>query len=149
LIKKADFILKGIGSAISLSSGSATMPIPDHLGSPLHQIEVTFKNGEWDDCGRMARDIIGRSGKDDPAKAIVSPGGFPASIPAIKFGTQSPQEQLALTIAMDEATKDPALKTDEAKKAAGQKVADDYRDSWSKSEPWVRATSTKRIDPTA
>ncbi|MCA8949463.1 MAG: hypothetical protein KDE27_08160 [Planctomycetes bacterium] len=148
LIKRANGILQGISSAISLKEVSGTNDLGGQLDEPLRRFEPQFQSKEWDDCGRMARDIMGPKGEDEPAKAVISPGGIAAQVPAVRFGEKSPEEQYALALAMDEAMNDPNLSAEEKRKA-GSKVLRNYRGVFNtKGNNWVRAQSGKALSAT-
>lgn len=145
--KRANSILRAIDSAISLRKNGKTMqvahPVEPGKTWTLHGIDARFGNGPWDDCGRMARDLMGPSGADSPAQAVVRPGGQQVVLPGVQYGKRSPEEQLALTIAMDRAM-NKAGGSAAKRRAAAEKVLREYNSKWSK-QSWVRQQSKSSL----
>jgi hypothetical protein len=125
MIDTANAVFRAKDSGISLDKKGQTLtdvPAPhgNHDPHDLHLIGVNFANGEWDDCGRMAREIMGPAGADTPAYARARPGGITARTPVLKEADKSPLAHIALLLEMDEQMDSPDMSSEDKRKAGDE-----------------------------
>jgi len=135
LIKSANAELKAHHSGIEISAGGGAMPVKGMDGSVhmLQQLQMTqvadpSSQQLYDDCGRIAREIMGPTGENKPAYAVTKPGGLPMDVPPV-ITRKTPKEQLNLTVMIDEKLRKlpgyPNV-TEEEKRKAAQEAYTEY-----------------------
>jgi hypothetical protein len=136
LIASASAILKAKQSGIEISDGGAALKVdaPDGTGVKslstvdVKQVADPGSKEFYGDCGRLAREVMGPTGRDAPASVVCSPGGVPRVIdPAIS--RKAAKEQLALMLFLDRrirATPGYEAMSDEDKRAIANAAHKEY-----------------------
>jgi hypothetical protein len=127
-IDTANAVFRAKDSGISLAKTGPSMEVAEPRGQDshtLHAVEAHFVNGPYDDCGRMAREVMGPMGMDKAAYARASPGGLQTRTPVLEKAQQSPLGHVALILDMDAAMQQ-AGGTDEEKRKAGDKAREEF-----------------------
>jgi hypothetical protein len=128
-IETANAAFRALDSGISLAKTGDSMDVQkpgSRAVNKLHCVDVRFAHGAYEDCGRMAREIMARAGADRPAGVRASPGGLGFSGPDLATDQQSPKGHVALILDMDAAMQ-KAGGSDKEKKKAGEEVLGRYQ----------------------